>query len=305
MQQTMNWDDLRFFLAVARQGSLAAAGRALTVNRSTVQRRIEQIEASLGVQLFDRVPGGLALSEAGEELVSSAERVEEELIGAATRISGTVARPSGVVRVAATMNLGFGFLPPYLAGFNQAFPDIQVDLFATPDGYSAVTRIEADIAFRTLTGKSELDMVGRRLCGLPLAVYGSRAYFAGRPRPRSAGELRGHRIIVGDARMQYFGASDWLLGHSGEDSVVYRANSMVLQLAAVRAGVGLACLPCYLAAREPDLTMVLPLDADQGADLWLVTHGELQQTARVRAFIDFMTDAIVRDRHVLEGTAAD
>lgn len=301
MQQALNWDDLRFFLAVGRRGSLAAAGRELGVNRSTVLRRIDHIEDTLGTRLFDRLPGGFALSDAGEELLASAQRVEDEVSGAARRLSGRTARPSGVVRVAATMNLGFGFLPPYLAGFNDAFPEIQIDLFATPDGYSPVSRHEADIAFRTLTGQSDIDMVGRRLCGLPLAVYGSRGYLDRHDAVQTPADLPNHRIIVGDERMRYFGATDWLAGHAGQDAVVYRTNSMVLQLAAVRAGVGLACLPRYLAAAEPDLVMVLPLDPDHGADLWLLTHGELRQTARVRAFIDFMADAIQRDRHLLEG----
>ena len=301
MQQTLNWDDLRFFLSVCRRGSLAGAARDLDVNRSTVLRRVDQIEGALGLPLFDRLPGGFALTEAGEELLGSAQRVEDEVSAAARRISGRAVRPSGVVRVATTMNLGFGFLPPYLAAFNDAFPEIEIDLFATPDGYSPVSRHDADIAFRTLTGRSDIDMVGRRLCGLPLGVYGSSDYLARLGTPGSPADLPGHQIIVGDERMRYFGATDWLAGHAGPDAVVYRANSMVLQLAAVRAGVGLACLPCYLATNEPDLRMVLPLDPDQGADLWILTHGELRQTARVRAFIDFMTEAIVRDRHVLEG----
>lgn len=299
MQQGFDWDDLRFFLAVARGGSLAAAARLLKVNRSTVFRRVGEFEAALGVLLFERTADGFVPTEAGEEMREIAERVEDELAAMVRGVAGRDQRLTGTVRVATTDSIAFGLLPPHLARFHAAHPGIRVELVATPR-LLTFTRREADVAFLAVRNPDG-PFVGRRLCGMAVAIYGSTAYFASHPRPRDIDDLSRHAIVASDDSLAHFPITRWLKENVADAAVTYRTNSLLMQLAAVRAGIGLAYLPCLLADTVPDLVPVFPSDVDIGVDLWLCTHADLRRTGRVRAFIDFMAASILADSAFLEG----
>lgn len=287
------------FLAVARTGSLAAAARTLGVNRSTVFRRLGEFEAALGVQLFDRTSDGFVATEAGEEMRAIADRVEDELAAAARGIAGRAQRLTGTVRVATTDSMAFGLLPPHLARFHAAHPGIRVELVATPR-LLTFTRREADVAFLAVRSPDGA-FVGRRLCGMAVAIYAAKAYLARHPPPRDAAALSRHAIVASDDSLSHFPITRWLKENVAETAVVYRTNSLLMQLAAVRAGVGLAYLPCLLADTVPDLVPVFPSDVDIGTDLWICTHPDLRRAGRVRAFMDFMAESILADRDFLEG----
>lgn len=294
-----DWGDLRIVLAIAREGSLAAAARVLGLDRSTVFRRLGGFETALGVRLFERLPDGLVPTEAGEEMRAIAGRVEDECIALARAIAGRARQLTGTVRVATTDSIAFGVLPPHLARFRAAHPGIKVELVATPRLLS-ITRREADVALLA-TRSPDPALVGRRLCGMAVAIYGAASYLAARGRPQRLSDLDDHAIIASDESLSHFQITRWLAENILDTSVIYRTNSLLMQLAAVQAGVGLAYLPCFLADPLPEIVRVFPADVGIGTDLWLATHEDLRRTARVRAFLDFMAESIPLDRDFLEG----
>ncbi len=299
MQQIFEWSDIPYFLAAARGGNLSAAARQLKVNRSTVFRRIEQLETSLGVKLFERLPDGLALSEAGQEMLETGRKIEEQMLDLGRRVTGRDYQLSGVIRVTTTDDLAYGLLPRHLARFHQVYPSIQVELVATARIMS-LTKRDADVALRA-TRDPEGEMVGRKLSGVAVSLYGTADYLEGKKTPVTLADLKDHSVITFDESFAHLEASKLIKRHVPETNVVYRTESLVLQLAAVRADVGLAYLPCYLGDRDSRLVRIFPPDLGIGTDLWLVTHGDLRRNARVRAFMESMAKFITRDRDFLEG----
>lgn len=291
MQHQIDWDDLHTLIAVARTGSLAGAATELGTHRSTVLRRIDRLEARLGVRVFDRTPQGLALTAAGERIAARVERMADEVDQVLQSTDADHGRPVGNIRLAATFNLGFGLLPKIIDRFRSAFPEITVDVIATLDGYSTIHPDQFDIALRTLDGDvaDHAQMVGRRLGKLPLGVYGSKSYFAGkRPVPRSPKGLRQHKLLLGCGALSNLSGLRWFEKNQASNSVVYRASSMLLLLAAVREGLGLACLPCYLCDSDSKIVRAFDVPKEHCADLWVLRHAHSRDNARLRMFADFL-----------------
>ncbi len=288
-----SWDDLRIFLAVARAGSLSGAARALGVNHSTVFRRIGAFEEALGVRLFERQPGGYLLTPAGEELRDGALRVEEEIASLNRKVTGRDLRLSGTVRITTIDMLAFGLLPRHLAGFRDAYPGIEVELVVGNVALN-LSRREADVALRVGNAPAE-TLVGRRVGRLAFAVYGSAGYRARRPEPDLAlhdwiGLDSEHEALV--RRMARF---------LPEVKPTLRTNSVAAALSVAKEGLGLAPLPCGLADLEADLVRVASLPDEFTLDLWLLTHEDLRQTARIRAFLDYLAEALAKEAPLLEG----
>lgn len=302
MQESRDWNDLRSFLAIARQGSLQGAARTLAVNHSTVFRRLNALEARLGVRLFDRSPRSYALTVAGEHMLASAERVENEILRLERRLLGGDVRLAGTLRVTTTDTLVHGLLGPHLRAFRTACPEIELELI-TGNAFFDLSKREADVALRPSRHPGDA-MVGRKLAAIAVALYGSRDYLAERSRPASEAELTEHALITGDASLGHLPATRWLARHVTRAAAVLRCNSWLSQFAAVRAGLGLAALPCFLGDRAPELVRVLPPEPSLSGELWLLTHPDLRRTARVRAFIETLARGIRRERALLEGVAA-
>ena len=282
-----DWDDLKVFAELSTSRSLGDAAQRLRLHRSTVLRRIERLEQQLGNRLVIRSHDGIALT-------AGAERMAEEAIAVLSDADIEHARPAGPVRVAASLNLCFGLLQPPIARFCDGFPEISVDLIATTDGFSPVATEHIDIAFRALEpgAKGHENMIGRRLGSLPVAVFGADGYFHRHGRPAGGGDLGAHRIVSLVENFAGLASMRWLDGLAGAPKPVYRASSMLLLLAAVREGIGLAILPVYLAAAEPSLSKAFDLAPETGADLWILRHPHLRQSARMRAFSEFMAAEI-------------
>lgn len=290
MQHQIDWDDLHILIAVARAGSLAGAATALGTHRSTVLRRIDRLEARLGMRVFDRTPQGLALTAAGERVAARAERMADEVGEILQSADADHGRPVGNIRLAVTFNLGFGLIPKIIDRFRSAYPEITVEVIGTLDGYSTFHPDQFDIALRTLDGEvaDHAQMVGRRLGKLPLAVYGSKSYFAGRPAPRSPKGLRQHKLLLGCGALSNLAGLRWFENGLKSDTVVYRASSMLLLLAAVREGLGLACLPGYLCERDSKIVRAFEVPKEHCADLWVLRHAHSRDNARLRVFADFL-----------------
>lgn len=294
--QHENWDDLRLFLAVARAGSLSGAARALGVNHSTVFRRIGAFEEMLGVRLFDRQPNGYVLTAAGEEMRDTALRIEEEITALGRKITGQDLRLSGTVRITTVDMLALGLLPRHIASFRRTYPGIEVELIVGNVTLN-LSRREADVALRVGNEPPE-TLFGRRVGRLAFAVYGSASAYANSTGTRLEeqpwiGFDAEHEALV--RRFAHF---------LPEVRPVYRVNSVAAAIAAARAGIGLAPLPCGLADLDPDLVRIAPLPDTFTLDLWLLTHEDLRRTARIRAFLDFLAAALAKEAPLLEGRGA-
>ncbi len=290
----MNWDNLRIFLAVAREKSVRGAAGDLGISHSTVSRRIDAFEQGLGVRLFERQPDGYFLTSFGEDMVQTARRLEESVDGLERRVLGQDARLRGDLRVTMPDLLAAKLLMPDLVAFGEQYPDINLEVAISYTPFD-LRRREADVAIRITIDPPE-TLVGRKVITYARATYASRAYLAGHDPERSPESVT---WIGWDDRSRH---PRWVRESSFPTAAVRgRMNNAMVQLAAAKAGMGLAMLPCFMGDTEADLVRVPPREPEPAWDIWILTHEDLRATARVRAFMDFMSDAFLRHRDLLEG----
>lgn len=298
MHSTLDWDDLRVVLAVARAGSLSGAARYLRVTHSTVFRRLAVVEQALGVRFFDRFRDGYAATPAGEAVALLAARLADEIAELERRLSGQDMRPSGPVRIATSSTI-WPLVCGHLPEFRNRHPEI-VPEFTISNTMANLTRREADIAIRPVSEAPE-PLVARRVCGIAHALYASSDY----PIRKDAADLTGQDWIGLEDTETPTVIGRWLRQHVSPDNMVLTVDALPALHDAARAGLGLAVLPCYLGDTDEKLCRVavtppdLPLSA-----LWLLTHEDLRRTARVRAAMDFFAVALTRHRALLEGKCA-
>ncbi|GAB4360058.1 MAG: LysR family transcriptional regulator [Kiloniellaceae bacterium] len=286
--------DLATLLAIAREGSLAGAARRLRVNHSTVFRRLGAIEARLGTRLFERQGGSYVTTAAGEDLLRTAERVEAEVEALERRLSGQDLRLTGSLRLTAPDDLAEVVAMPLLAQFRRRYPEITLEL-VLDNRMLNLTRREADIALRPTRQPPE-TLAGRRVAALASAVYGT----ADQPRPKDpAGPEQ--RWVAWEEGAGPPLVARWLAANVDRHAIAYRSNSMFNQASAARHGLGLAILPCFLGDSDPRLQRVTPPLNDLATELWLLTHPDLQRTARIRALLDLLYESLRRQRRLFEG----
>lgn len=281
MSRSLHWDDLRLIGAIAEAGSLSGAARTLGVSHATVFRRLERIEQRLGVALFERHRDGYRPTAAGAEAAEVAEWVGPQIEDLERRVVGRDLRPAGTVRITTTDALLVGIFSPIFAEFRAAYPDIALEV-VVPSQVFSLSRREADIAIRPSATPPE-SLVGRRLAVVQQAIY------AARDRAPAAGaNLRALDWVGPDETMGYQALERWMAAQGLDTACCYRTDSTNGLFAAVRDGIGLAVLPCYLGEPATGLVRVgEPLPA-LALDLWLLTHPDLRTTARVRAVLDFV-----------------
>lgn len=297
-----DWNELRLVLAIQRAGSLTAAAATLGIDHSTAFRRLKALEERLGVRLFERLPGGAyKATEAGSRMAAGAERMEDEALALDRDILGRDHRLSGSLRVTSSETIAYSRLTTLLAAFRQTHPGIVVEL-AIDNRVLSLSRREADIALRPIRPQ-EGDLWGRKLSGVAWALYAAPAYLEanGGP-PSSSDDLDRHALIGWEEATSGIQAADWLRHARHAEAFVYRTNSLVNQLVAARAGVGIALLPCYLGDGEAGVARVLPEPIPElEGELWIVTHSDLKGTARVRAFFDVVGEGLTSERALFEG----
>lgn len=286
----MDWNALKVFLAIEQTGSLAGAARTLGVNHSTVFRRLNAFEKELGTRLFERLPGGYALTPMGEELKDLADRVDGAFNDMERRIAGRDVQPKGKVRITAPNNLAYRYLPDYLAGFNRDYPDIKVELLVSNQEINMNSR-QADIAVRVTDSPPE-HLVGRQVRSIGWSVYGSPTYREKHGFPADLDELRNHRVIGASGGMQGLPAFVWLertLAHC----VAARSDDLVAMSWLAQSGHGLALLPND--QQRPELEALFALPPGKTSNLWLLTHPDLRQVERIKLVMRHLTDAFAGD----------
>ena len=299
----LDWNDLRYFLAVASGGSTLAAGRNLSVSQTTVARRITALEEALGLTLFDRRQAGYALTPAGEELVARARDVEAAATRFASAAESRTRDTSGIVRITSEEIYALSLVNPLLRELHDLYPEIIIEI----DTASALRDLgegEADIALRSSSTEQPLGLVGRRLCIDDWTLYCSRDYAARHGQPTSVADLRNHAIVGGGGAKLWHHYQEWLQSMKLEDRVaMHHATSWGL-LSAVRSGFGVAVLPCVVGDADPDLIRCIPPRDGHGRVLWLLTHERVRNEPRVRAVIDFLYERLSRHVRQLEAKQA-
>ncbi len=296
--QPLEWNDLHFVLAVCREGTLSGAARILGVNHSTVFRRIGMIEKKLDVRLFERLASGYMMTEAGEAMLESGERVENEVLGLSRKLIGRDLQLSGVLRVAVPDALLMKVLMPHLGVFSQRYPKIQLELVVS-NNYLNLTRREADIAVRATQEPPEA-VVGRRMCSMMTTIYGSTDYLV----RQTEGTIENHTWLLPDESLMQLPIIKWLDRNYPKATLGLRCNTLPGLYEAVIHGLGVAALPCFLGDPDTRLNRILPLDDELASELWLLTHPDLRRTARVRALMDFLTKALEKEKNLIEGQLA-
>ncbi|MBE9554650.1 MAG: LysR family transcriptional regulator [Proteobacteria bacterium] len=288
----MDWDDIKLFLALMRTGTVRAAAARLGVSHSTVARRIDALEKKITVRLFDRIPTGYVLTPVGEDMLNVAEQVETELEGLERRILGHDHKLSGRIRVTMVDALATNVLMPHLAEFAQKYPEIDLEVEVTYEAANLDYR-EADVALRFAQNPPE-HLIGRRLVTCATAPYASQDYLD-------------HHDLKDPAMASWIGFGTqnpfpkWVK-ESKFPNIPAKGQivSLLVQLEACKAGMGMGMLPCFLGEPEPTLRRLSPGKPDPNFELWLLTHRDMRTNARIRVFSDFIASAIKGLRNKLE-----
>ncbi len=291
----IDWDDVRYFLAAARGGSVRAAAARLGVNHSTVLRRIAQLEERLGTQMFEKLPSGYRLTAAGEEVLELAEQMEASSDQLETRVFGRDQSVRGLLRVTLPPFLATHLLMPEFTDFTRMHPDIEMEILSS-GAVANLTNREADVAIRFVVDRKSLPLNLHGLMGPEVrsGVYMSRDRLAAW---RAGARDTIRRIVIDD-----HGSPDWALG--GEirtTEVPFRTPDAEAQLVAARQGIGITRLPCFVGDADPVLVRVPGTGLDMQATLWLLTQGETRKTKRVRLFTEFLSGRLAAYAPLLAG----
>jgi DNA-binding transcriptional LysR family regulator len=293
----MDWNDLRYFIAVAREGSTLAAGKRLRVSQTTVARRIAALEERLGLSLFERRQAGYVLTPAGHQLIARAEQVEASALSFVEAAASHGRDLRGTVRITSEDIYMNGLVSPLLRDLHERHPEIMIELDAGQE-LRDLGNGEADIALRSSSIDQPAGLVGRQLGKDDWTLYCSRDYAARHGAPSSVADLKDHAIVGGGGGNLWRHYQAWLRQLGLEDRVaMHHANSTGL-LSAVRSGFGIAVLPCVVADADPNLIRCIPPREDHGRMLWLLTHERVRREPRVRTIIDYLYERL--SRHVSE-----
>lgn len=288
----IRWGDLQYVLTVANEGSLSAAARSLGVNHSTVLRRLDAFEHRHKLRVFHKLPTGYKLTVEGKKLLESALAVESTVKQLERKIFGQEMQLEGVLRLTTTDALSRLILATHLAAFHQLYPRIQLELSLTSRQLN-ISNLDADVAIRPATELPE-SFVGTKLCKIAFAVYGAPSYINGLQGKHPLESASWLVMYQGNASLQ---VSELIL----EEKIVMKTDSFEPLMAAAENKMGLAYLPCFIGDCSGVLQKVDVKIINQNTDLWIMTHNDLENSAKVKAFFDFMEEAIKSDLNRLAG----
>ena len=288
----LDWGNLRFFLELSRTGSLSRAAQRLGVDRNTVARRVAALEEELGLPLFERGPQGWTRTAAGDDLAALATRVEEDVLAIARHADARDTALSGTVRLTTATHLAAFLLAPALPRLRERHPGLVLEVVADQRTFD-LTRREADLALR-FGRPRDAGLVTRKLSDVAYGLSAGAGYADG----RRAVDLEKDAFVGFDDSLAGVPQERWLSRVAPARHVVFRSNSTASLQAAVRAGMGVAVLPCFVAEHDPALVR---LDGPQPVnhELWLLVHGDLRRSPRVRAVIEWVDELVERARPAL------
>lgn len=284
----MNWDDIRYFLAVARSGSVAQAAEHLEVNYTTVARRITALEEKLAVRLFDRTQSGHHMTDASRLVYEHAIVMELEMADIDRTIYGQDARLAGRLRIATADVIATHLIFPHMTRFQQQYPEIEIEI-AVSNTVVDLKRREADIALRIIFGEPPQDMICTHLADLDFAVYASTTYLA------QHGSQAGAVITL----LQWLPdhdepvlpepfRADWIRQLLPDAILGAKIDALPVMVSAIQHDMGVCGLPCIVGDTEPGMQRVVESSYSPALPLWLVHHPDLRATSRVRVFREFI-----------------
>ncbi|MBO9714393.1 LysR family transcriptional regulator [Sphingomonas sp.] len=285
-----DWERQRAFLAVLREGSLSAAARALGLAQPTVRRRVEDLEASVGLPLFTRSPGGLLPTEQALALAQHAEAMALAADAFVRSASAAAHEVAGTVRVSASDIIAIEVLPPILATLMDKHPRLQIVLSPT-NRAEDILRREADVAVRMVEPRQEA-LVAKRIGRIPLCLHAHRDYLARHGTPATLDRVRSHRLIGVErdlAMLRVLQAQGFDLDLA---DFAFRTDDQLAHIAAIRAGLGIGLCQVPLARRDPALVPLFAESFTFPLDTWVVCHEDLRTLARVRAVFDALVEGL-------------
>lgn len=297
--ENMEWDDLRFFLAVARSGGLSGAAEILRVSPSTVSRRLAQLEQALSVSLFAHHQTGYILTDDGSDLLAHAEQVEASITFLEMNVAGRDMQPEGVVKLATAENLANHLIIPELGRFKELYPKITLEI-STGIGSVSLSRREADLAVR-LQRPNQGNVNIRKLGTQKFGLYASTQYIEKRSSFENPSRFDEDDFIVWGEEFSHLPMAAWLEKRLADRPPALITHSLYAQAIGACSGVGLAVLPCFLGDTMDGLKRVL-FEGDMiEQEIWLVTHRNLAASARVKAVSDFLVELFISKRPLMEG----
>lgn len=296
-----NWDDLKYFLAMAEEGSLSAAARKINVSQPTLSRRLNALEEDVGAELFARTRTGLEMTALGESLVHHARHMRDDVHSVERLVTGHDSRLKGSVIISCTETLGTDWLVKNTFPFHQQYPGITVEI-KVANQTSDLLRREADIALRMFRPVQN-DLVAKKTVQINYGYYATKDYLDRMGTPEKLSDLRDHHFIL---------PHDEILAHTNKNNramrspseTSFRSNSLQSLEAAVRHGFGIGAYSCINAHGNPNLVRLFGDYVVYSAEIWLVSHAELRRSARIRAMYDYLGDMITDNKAAFEGKAA-
>ncbi|MGQ7847076.1 LysR family transcriptional regulator [Granulosicoccus sp. 3-233] len=286
----MNWDDLKYFLAVAREGQILGASKKLDVSQATLNRRISNLEQDLGKKLFDRSTTGCVLLAPGQVLLEHAERVESEMIQTTADLRDDTQVLSGTVRIGAPDGFGVSFLAPRLQLLAEQHPQLKIQLVPMPRVFSLSQR-EADIAI-TIGRPKKGRLRVRKLTDYSLRLYAAKSYLEQMGTPQQLDDLNQHRLVGYVEDLIFSSELEYNKQIYSSWRSAIEISGVIGQFEAVRAGAGIGVLHDFMAARDPSLIPVLPDDSTLSRSYWMVWHESLKNSRRVQVVVEFLTEAV-------------
>lgn len=299
----MNWNDVRYFLAVARHGGLTGAAREVKASPSTVARRIETLEAALRTRLFERRPDGYELTEAGRAMVERAMAIEAAMHELEDGFCGQDGRVSGTVRIVTIDTLAHHLLMPNLPGLQEAYPELSLGIAVNATSFAQLPLREADIGLR-LCRPEQGNFVVRRIGTIAFGLYASKDYLVRHPVREDQLPIAGHRLITWGDPLSFLALPKTLRSWVESGIANLTVDSMQAQVLAMKAGNGLGVLPCILADAEEQLIRIKPDLCRQEEAIWLVVHEAVRDTKRIRVVCDFLETIVKQGQRALFGQAA-
>ncbi|MEZ5440839.1 MAG: LysR family transcriptional regulator [Lysobacterales bacterium] len=294
-----DWDDYRLFLAVMRQGSFAAAARSAGVSQPTISRRMARLQQRLRLVLFEHSGHQAAATPQAQALLESLEQMEGAALSLQRHVEGRISAVEGEVVVTTTEGLACAWLAPRLPQLRAAYPELRVVVRVANTRLDLLRR-ESDIALR-MGEPASPQLIGRKVGRVHCGIYAAPGYLRAHGLPQTLADLSTHQLIDGIGEIADFPQIRQLRGLLSADRAVTASNSADVQRSLARAGMGLFATTCYLGDPDSGLQRVLAQHFDPAVDLWLLTHREVRTSARVRAVMDFLLDALKRDQALFEG----
>lgn len=296
-----NWDDLKYFLAMADEGSLSAAARKLNVSQPTLSRRLTALEENIGSDLFARTRTGLEMTAIGEQLIDHARHMRDDVYSIERMITGHDSSLQGSVVISCIEILGADWLVRHTRPFREQFPGITVE-FKIENATSDLLRREADIAIRMFRPVQN-DLIAKRVGKMTYGYYASKKYIEKYGLPESTKDLSSHEFIL---------PHDEILAHTNKfgqrpfhprGNIAFRSNNLISLASAVREGFGIGAYSCIMADKDPNLVRLFDDLVVFSSDIWLVSHAELRRSARIRTMFDFLSELFVSHARAFEGAA--